>query len=149
MKLFLDAETFDDLGGWTIDTQSYESYSFAYIIAHGIGKKVADARHDIVIEKSSRYRAFVHTRNWSGVWKRGTAAGMFRLKLNNIPFGETLGTGSDLWHWQYAGVMDISAGKHTVALEDLTGFDGRCDAVLLTDEADFVPPDDPDAAAQK
>ncbi len=40
--------------------------------------------------------------------------------------------------------MVLSAGKHILALEDLTGFDARCDAVLLTDEAEFVPPEDKD-----
>ena len=34
MKLFIDAETFDDIGGWVIDTQSYETNSFAYLLAH-------------------------------------------------------------------------------------------------------------------
>ncbi len=142
MKLFIDAETFEDPGGWTIDTQSYETGSFAYLLAHGIGKKVADARHTIEIGETARYRAFVRTRNWSAVWKRGSAAGKFRLKIDDIPFSETLGTGGEKWQWQTAGEMVLSAGRHTVLLEDLTGFDGRCDAVLLTDELDFVPPDD-------
>ena len=142
MKLFINAETFDDLGGWSIDTQSYESGSFAYLLAHGIGKKVSDARHEIEIAETARFRAFVRTRNWSSVWKRGRAAGRFLLKIDNTPFPEILGTGKEKWAWQSAGDMQLSAGKHSIALEDLTGFDGRCDAVLLTDELDFVPPDD-------
>ncbi|WP_205948351.1 hypothetical protein, partial [Pyramidobacter sp. C12-8] len=31
-----------------------------------------------------------------------------------------------------AGSMIIPAGKATIALHDLTGFDGRCDAICLT-----------------
>ena len=32
-------------------------------------------------------------------------------------------------------------GKATIALHDLTGFDGRCDAVLLSSTPGFVPGD--------
>ncbi|MBO5643652.1 MAG: FAD-dependent oxidoreductase [Lentisphaeria bacterium] len=142
MKLFIDAETFDDIGNWVIDTQSYETNSFAYLLAHGIGKPVSDARTHTVIEKAGVYRAFVRTRNWSAVWGRGTPAGKFLLKIDGVPFESTLGTASQNWSWQFAGTMKLSAGKHTISLEDLTGFDARCDAVLLTDEADFVPPED-------
>ena len=144
MKLFFEAETFADPGGWVIDTQSYETCAFAYLLAHGIGKKVADARTDAVIPQTGTYRAFVHTRNWSAVWNRGTPAGKFLLKMDDVPFEHTLGTASQNWSWQFAGVMELSAGKHTLSLEDLTGFDARCDAVLLTDEADFVPPEGKD-----
>ena len=141
MKFFFDAETFADPGGWVIDTQSYETCAFAYLLAHGIGKKVADARTDAVIPQAGTYRAFVHTRNWSAVWNRGTPAGKFLLKIDDIPFEHTLGTASQNWSWQFAGAMELSAGKHTLSLEDLTGFDARCDAILLTDEVDFIPPD--------
>ena len=141
MKLFFEAETFADPGGWVIDTQSYETCAFAYLLAHGIGKKVADARTEAVIPQAGTYRAFVHTRNWSAVWNRGTPAGKFLLKIDDIPFEHTLGTASQNWSWQFAGAMELSAGKHTLSLEDLTGFDARCDAILLTDEVDFIPPD--------
>lgn len=144
MKFFFDAETFAEPGGWVIDTQSYETCAFAYLLAHGIGKKVADARTEAVIPQAGTYRAFVHTRNWSAVWNRGTPAGKFLLKIDDIPFEHTLGTASQNWSWQFAGAMELSAGKHTLSLEDLTGFDARCDAVLLTDEAEFVPPEDKD-----
>ncbi|MBR4956255.1 MAG: FAD-dependent oxidoreductase, partial [Lentisphaeria bacterium] len=141
MKLFFEAETFAEPGGWVIDTQSYETCAFAYLLAHGIGKKVADARTEAVIPQAGTYRAFVHTRNWSAVWNRGTPAGKFLLKIDDIPFEHTLGTASQNWSWQFAGAMELSAGKHTLSLEDLTGFDARCDAILLTDEVDFIPPD--------
>lgn len=144
MKFFFDAETFAEPGGWVIDTQSYETCAFAYLLAHGIGKKVADARTEAVIPQAGTYRAFVHTRNWSAVWNRGTPAGKFLLKIDGVPFEHTLGTASQNWSWQFAGVMELSAGKHILALEDLTGFDARCDAILLTDEAEFVPPEDKD-----
>ena len=42
-KIFLESETFRELGGWTVDTQSYEALGSFYLLAHGIGKPVRDA----------------------------------------------------------------------------------------------------------
>lgn len=141
MRFFIDAETFDSLGGWTIDTQSYETYGFCYVLAHGIGKPVADAITRFSMDRSARFCVFVHTRNWTAVWKRGTPAGQFSVQIDGVACPEILGTGSGEWHWQKAGELELASGQHVLALHDLTGFDGRCDAVFLTDEADFVPPE--------
>ena len=46
------------------------------------------------------------------------------------------------WAWQKAGEIDLGAGRHTLALHDLTGFNGRCDAIYMTDDLGFTPPDD-------
>ena len=34
--------------------------------------------------------------------------------------------------WQYAGEVSLPVGKASLKLHDLTGFDGRCDAIFLT-----------------
>ena len=41
-SLFLEAEGFSDLGGWTNDNQSMMQMGSPYIIAHGLGQPVAD-----------------------------------------------------------------------------------------------------------
>ena len=40
-------------------------------------------------------------------------------------------------------------GETTLALKDLTGFYGRCDAVLLTTDTGYVPPEDKDAVCKE
>jgi hypothetical protein len=38
-------------------------------------------------------------------------------------------------------VVELKPGEASLALHDLTGFDGRCDAILLSNDASFTPPD--------
>ena len=41
-----------------------------------------------------------------------------------------------------AAKPNLAAGEAKIALHDLTGFNGRCDAILLTADAGFTPPND-------
>jgi hypothetical protein len=50
----------------------------------------------------------------------------------------TFGTEGANWHWQDGGEVELK-GVSSVALHDLTGFEGRCDAIVLSNEAGFVP----------
>ena len=88
-ELLIEAETFESVGGWTIDTQCIEAMGSPYLLAH------------------------------------------------------ELGTNGPAWGWQHAGACPLGAGAHRLALRDLTGFDGRCDAVFLTRDAARRPPDEP------
>ena len=42
-EIFIEAESFKDLGGWVIDQQSMETIHSSYIMAHGMGIPVKDA----------------------------------------------------------------------------------------------------------
>ncbi len=44
------------------------------------------------------------------------------------------------WHWQAGGSVQLPKGEVVVSLRDLTGFDGRCDAIVLSNASDFTPP---------
>ena len=44
--VLVEAEQFADKGGWQVDTQFIESMGSPYLIAHGLGKPVADASTD-------------------------------------------------------------------------------------------------------
>ncbi len=145
--IFLEAATFDELGGWTVDTQCIEAMGSAYLLAHGIGKPVEDARTGIHTQKKARWHIHVRTRDWTAVWKRGTPAGRFRLLVDGIPLDRELGTNGPQWNWQSAGTVELEAGDHRLALRDLTGFDGRCDAVYLTPEETDLPPNGREALA--
>jgi hypothetical protein len=60
----------------------------------------------------------------------------------------TFGTEGAEWHWQSGGTVRIENRRVTLALHDLTGFEGRCDAILLTTNETLVPPNhDPELAA--
>lgn len=70
---------------------------------------------------------YARTRNWSAIWKRGHAAGQFLLLVDGSPLPVTLGTNGSKWDWQKAGERELTGGQHQLELQDLTGFDGRCD----------------------
>jgi len=140
MRIFLETEMFDSLGGWIVETQCREAMGSFWIFAHGCGRPVADASTAFTTEKPAEWHIFVRTRDWTAVWKRGTPAGRFNILFDGVPQNAELGTNGPEWGWQSAGSVRLEAGTHNVALHDLTGFDGRCDAVYLTDEANDVPP---------
>ena len=50
-----------------------------------------------------------------------------------------MGHTGNSWQWQFAGKVVLKAGITTLALKDLTGFDGRCDAIYLTTDANTQP----------
>ena len=87
--IFLEAETFADLGGWTVDTQSYEALGSFYLLAHGIGKPVRDAVTEFRTGEPAQWHVHVRTRDWTAVWKRGTPAGRFQLLIDGKPLENT------------------------------------------------------------
>lgn len=138
---WIEAEAFDKLGGWVVDPAAMHVMGSSYLMAHGWGTPVADAETGIDLDHEGAYHVWVRTRDWTAVWKRGTPAGRFTLGIDGQPLPEVLGTNGPDWGWQYAGLRDLTAGKHHLALHDETGFNGRCDAIYLTTEKNAPPPD--------
>ena len=139
-RLFIEAESFTDLGGWVVDQQSMNIMGSSYIMAHGMGVPVADAYTWITLPESGKWYAYARTRDWTAVWKRGTPAGIFKLMANDAFFENTLGTNGEKWDWQYAGTLELEGGKKIrLSLRDLTGFNGRCDAIFLTTDKNDIP----------
>ena len=130
--VIVEAESFADFGGWVNDTQFIDQMGSPYLLAHGLGKKVADAK-TVFSVKGGKYRVFVRTMNWTGRWC-DEAAGLFQVLVNGKEAGGDFGTGSSEWSWRDGGEVELAAGSHTLALRDLTGFDGRCDAVVFTSD---------------
>ena len=139
-RFFIEAESFKTLGGWVVDQQSMGEMGSAYIMAHGMGEPVADAFEQITLPESGIWYAYVRTRDWTSVWHRGTPAGTFRLTADGVPFENILGTNGEKWDWQYAGALRLDGNKKIrLALCDLTGFNGRADAIFLTTDKNDIP----------
>lgn len=138
-EVLVEAESFADRGGWKLDTQFIEIMGSPYLIAHGLGAPVADAKTDVTFARRGTYRVWVRTKDWVARWKAPGAPGTFQVLIDGKALEPTFGaTGAD-WHWQDGGTVKIEAGKHPLALRDLTGFDGRCDAILFSATPGFVP----------
>ena len=127
--LELECERFENLGGWKVDSQFRGQMGSTYLIAHGLGWPVADATTRFEVTTPGRYRVSVRTMNWTAPWSDKEPAGRFQVLVDGKALVSELGTGDATWRYRDAGAVDLAAGRHTLALHDLTGFDGRCDAI--------------------
>ena len=137
--IFVEAESFKNKGGWVVDQQFMDLMGSPYLMAHGLGKKVDDASTSMTVEEKGTYYVYVRTYNWTSPWYNEEGPGKFRVKVNGkrlVPVGST----GKSWMWQAAGKINLKKGESTLALEDMTGFNGRCDAIYLTTEKDAMPP---------
>jgi hypothetical protein len=139
--VLVEAASFAKRGGWQLDTQHYQQMGGCYLLAHGMGKPVANATTRVAIPQSGPWHVWVRTRNWcSGQWQ---APGRFELRVNGSPLASQFGAEGEQWHWQPGGKVEIaSPGTVELELEDLTGFDGRCDAIYLTEESSPLLPNE-------
>ena len=123
--LLIEAESFSEKGGWCVDQQFMDRMDSPYLIAHGMGRPVADAVTTVGIPTAGEWRIYVRTYNWTSPWSDRQGPGQFRIKIGGRTLKTVLGATGDDWMWQYAGSVRLKAGETTLALSDLTGFDGR------------------------
>lgn len=137
--LWIDAEDFADYGGWTFDTQFVYLMGSGYLLATGVGTPVADATTEFELAKAGTYRVWVRSRNWIQEHSPGT----FQVLVNGTPLAPTFGAADSAeWVWENGGQVTLPVGKVKLALHDLTGYYGRCDALVLTTDENYRPPTD-------
>ena len=139
--VLIEAESFAEPGGWVLDTQAIEQMGSPYLMAHGLGRPVADAVTTVAIPQPGRYRVFVRTKDWVARWEAPGQPGRFQVLLNGQPLDETFGTQGAEWFWHDGGSVELEGTEVTVTLRDLTGFNGRCDAIYLSPD-NQAPPND-------
>lgn len=144
--IFIEAENFNELGGWVIEQQSIAQMGSPYIMAHGLGIPVADAKTEFLVDAENCYTVWVRTRDWTAPWGN-LQAGKFKISINGIVLESVLGTNGSEWAWQKAGEITLQAGVHTLSAHDLTGFNARVDAIYITANGD-TPPNDKVALSQ-
>lgn len=147
-SIFIEAESFSKPGGWVIDQQSIDQMGSPYLLAHGFGVPVEDATTQIEIPKKGEYRVWVRTRDWVAPWDTPGSPGRFQLLIDTNPLKTTFGTKGAEWRWQDGGTTYLNSKKIEITLKDLTGFEGRCDAIIITKDLKFIPPNESDALAQ-
>ncbi len=145
--VLVEAESFADRGGWVIDTQSIDQMGSPYLLAHGLGVPVKDATTMVELPAPGRYRVWVRTRDWVAPWNAPGSPGKFQVLIDGKALPATFGTEGAAWHWQSGGMIDVARRRVRLTLHDLTGFDGRCDAIWLSSDPAHSPPNDPQALA--
>ena len=139
--VLVEAESFESHGGWKLDTQFIQEMGSPYLLAHGLGRPVDDAETTVEFKEGGSYRIYVRTKDWVAQWKAPGTPGRFQLSVNGKKVDTEFGTRGEKWSWHDGGVVEIPAGKVKLGLHDLTGFDGRCDAILFT-SGETEPPSD-------
>ena len=140
--LFVEAESFSHKGGWVVDQQFMDLMGSPYLLAHGMGEPVDDAYTEVTFPEKGEYYVYVRTYNWTSPWKKGEGPGKFSLSVGGKKLASPLGTEGTAWMWQVAGKVSVKNLRTVVKLHDLTGFDGRCDAIYFTTEEGRIPPSD-------
>ena len=116
-SVLVQTESFDDYGGWSLDTQFMDQMGSPYLIAHGIGKPVGDASTTVKCSKSGKYRVWVRTFDWVGRWRGdewpmrkralGMAPGRFTVLVNGKAIDGTFGVAGENWHWNKGPVVKL------------------------------------------
>ncbi|QDU10583.1 FAD-dependent oxidoreductase [Gimesia aquarii] len=140
--VLVEAESFQQQGGWKLDTQFIHIMGSPYLLAHGLGQPVEDAKTTVQFPSTGKYRLFVRTKDWVAPWKAPGTPGRFQLLVDGKPISETFGTKSPTWFWHDGGTVEITKPEVELTLHDLTGFAGRCDAILFTKDLSYNPPND-------
>ena len=135
-SILVEAESFDQPGGWVVDPQFVEQMGSPYLMAHGMGSPVKNASTQVKFDNRGKYHVWVRTKNWApGEWE---APGKFILQINGRALSDTLGLKPG-WSWEYAGEVTIHSKSIKIELKDLTGFNGRCDAIYFGTENQAPP----------
>ena len=124
-NILIEAEDFHEYGGWVLDSQFESVMGSPYLLAHGLGRPVEDATTTFNVEVAAEYDVFVRTRDWVP----GYAPGRFQLLVNDVPVNKEFGANGEDWNWETGGKVYLPEGEVSLSLRDLTGFEGRCDAV--------------------
>jgi len=141
--ILIEAEDFDDYGGWLLDSQFELQMGSPYLLAHGLGRPVADATTTIAVQEGGEYEVWVRAKDWVP----GHHPGRFKLSIDGLALETEFGANDQDWSWQSAGFVQLPSGEVSLALQDQTGFDGRCDAIFLSADGS-VPPDGVDEASR-
>lgn len=133
-EMLLETEAFSYKGGWKVDQQFMDVMGSPYLIAHGAGVPVDAAVTEVRLPGKGIWHVYVRTFNWTSPWYEGKGPGMFHVEVDGNVLPKQLGVTGNSWMWEYAGEFEATSRKVSVALKDLTGFDGRCDVIYFSRE---------------
>ncbi len=88
-QVLVEAESFDDLGGWKLDTQFIDTMGSPYVLAHGLGRPVKDATTVVNFPETGEYHVYVRTKDWVARWEAPGQPGRFQLVVDGTVVDET------------------------------------------------------------
>jgi hypothetical protein len=113
--VWLEAETFKNVGGWTKDWQFIDQMGSPYLMSIGYGSPVADATTTVERLPAGKYRLWVRAKDWMPQHHPGR----FEIRFNGRSAAKVFGaSGQEGWIWEDGGVHDLE-GDVAVSLHDL------------------------------
>ena len=89
--IWLEAETFNNTGSWSNDSQHVDLMGSPYLLATGVGKPVEDAVTETVVSVAGSYRLWVRCRDWLPEYHPG----LFQVFVNGKSSHATFGKAED------------------------------------------------------
>jgi hypothetical protein len=133
-RILIEAESFDEYGGWVNDAQFIDQMGSPYLMAHGLGRPVDDAVSSFTAIEPGTYHVYLRTVDWVAPFGATPAPGLYQVLIDGQAVGGIHGDRPAKWGWTEAGTTDLAPGEHEIRLHDLTGFNGRVDAIFLSRE---------------
>lgn len=134
--VLVEAESFAQKGGWVVDQQFMDQMGSPFLLAHGLGRPVADAETTVKIPAGS-YRLWVRTRDWVAPY----GPGRFEVLVDGVKAGTFGRYATGEWRWYPGGAVETK-GAVKLTLHDVTGFEGRVDALFFAPaDSACVPPE--------
>lgn len=131
-SLILSCAAFKDAGGWVRDSEFILEMGGVYLLAHGLGKPVADALTTIDCLRDGDYYFYAFTYNWVAPWHEDMHPGEYEIHVNGHR-SRTLGIRCNHWDWEEAGCLHLEKGENRISIHDLTGFEGRIAYIFISD----------------
>lgn len=138
-------DDFTTLGSWTVENQqtAYNQKNLKGRTTYDPTVPGTDAVAKFTVEKAGTYQIWVHA-------KHGTAPGYnanpweFKVGVDNATLTTVFGGAANHanFAWTTGGSLELAAGEHTVHLIDFSANYARCDAVLVTSDANLTPEED-------
>lgn len=139
--VWVETEQFQNKGGWIIESQFIDLVGSSYLLAHGLGEPVEDAKTKVIFPKAGKYHFWVRTKDWL-LEGQGEGPGKFNVLINGVKHGPDFGSDRiNGWHWVYGGETFINTEEVEISLKDLSGFDGRCDLICFSEKKMKLPDD--------
>ena len=117
-----------DAGGWKVDVQFMDVMGSPYLLAHGAGIRVADAKAKVRVPEGGAWRVWVRSRKWTD------GAGAFCMRVGGVMLDKVFGVSQSEWDWEDGGEVRLEKGTAEIRLVDGDGFDGRCAGVVLVND---------------
>ncbi len=134
--IWMEAESFEDAGGWVNDPQFIDIMGSPYLLANGVDEPVEDAVTHLDIPTDGTYQLWVRCKNWLPEH----SPGRFQVIIDGEAVDKTFGEHeSGEWRWINGGEVSLEKGSCEVRLHDQTGWWGRCDALVLSADPHFQP----------